>query len=119
MATPAAEPNTLDAPWLRRQVETHLIFGFLAHRLPFGWVFGAGLALAAIVLLFQGAFLHALVNFLRGQADAVDLMLLGFIWFPGPEFMSSIASRQRYLTIARLVMSVLILFLGIRAGRWT
>jgi hypothetical protein len=74
-------------------------------------VFGAGLALAAIVLLFH--------NFLRGQADAVDLMLLGFIWFPGPEFMSSIASRQRYLTIARLVMSVLILFLGIRAGRWT
>jgi hypothetical protein len=164
MATLEEEPNTLDAPWLRRQVETHLIFGFLAHRLPFGWVFGAGFALAALVLLYQGAVLQALmvafpiplccprfvkmsryhqaalgwwitkailalfsflfllgslVNFFRGEPGAIDLMLLGFIWFPGIEFAPSLVSRQRYLTIARLLLSVVILFLGIRAGRWT
>jgi hypothetical protein len=85
------------------------------HQAALGWwIAKATLALVSFLFL-----LGSLVNFLRGQADAVDLMLLGFIWFPGPEFMSSIASRQRYLTIARLVMSVLILFLGIRAGRWT
>jgi hypothetical protein len=27
-----------EAPWVRRQVEGHLIFGFFARRAPFGWV---------------------------------------------------------------------------------
>jgi hypothetical protein len=60
-----------------------------------------------------------LVNFFRGEPGAIDLMLLGFIWFPGIEFAPSLVSRQRYLTIARLLLSLVILFLGIRAGRWT
>ena len=160
------EPSFLDEPWLRRQVETHLIFGLFARRLDFGWVLislplvllvsalgeswglllGKTVTAGLFVFFFRltlrmsryrqaafgwcvtkatlamGSFLFllgSLVNFFRGEPDAIDLMLLGFIWFPGVEFASSIVSRQRYLTIARLLLSVLIIFLGMRAGRWT
>lgn len=85
------------------------------HQAALGWwIAKATLAMCSFVLL-----LGSPVNFFRGRPDAVDLMLLGLIWFPGPEFASSIVSRQRYLTIARLLLTVLIAFLGIRAGRWT
>jgi hypothetical protein len=45
----AEEPNLLDNLWLRRQVETHLFFGFFARRFAFGWipVMVAGLAMLA------------------------------------------------------------------------
>ena len=146
----AQEPSFLDEPWLRRQVETHLVFGWFARRLDFGWLLVSvpllavvlalnepwGILLAKIVLagIFvfffffffrlilrmpryrQAAFgwcitkatlavrsflflLGSLVAFFQGRSDAIDLMLLGVIWFPGVEFASSLANRQRYITI--------------------
>ena len=146
----AQEPSFLDEPWLRRQVDTHLAFGWFARRLDFGWLLVSvpllavvlalnepwGILLAKIVLagIFvfffffffrlilrmpryrQAAFgwcitkatlavrsflflLGSLVAFFQGRSDAIDLMLLGVIWFPGVEFASSLANRQRYITI--------------------
>src|SRR5438094_9553522 len=45
----AQEPSFLDEPWLRRQVETHLVFGWFARRLDFGWLL-VSVPLLAVVL---------------------------------------------------------------------
>src|SRR5437667_6139132 len=61
----------------------------------FGWcITKATLAVRSFLFL-----LGSLVAFFQGRSDAIDLMLLGVIWFPGVEFASSLANRQRYITI--------------------
>jgi len=45
----AQEPSFLDESWLRRQVETHLVFGWFARRLDFGWLL-VSVPLLAVVL---------------------------------------------------------------------
>ena len=161
------EPSFLDEPWLRRQVETHLVFGFLARRLSLSWIVVPFLALSVvstfgeawpillgrtgyvglILLVLSPIFRQSryrqaaigwcatktalaatsfivllvggLIGFFRGQADAIHLTLLALLWFPCVEFMSSIAPRQRFLTIARVMLSIPLVILGTRAGGWT
>ena len=159
------EPNTLDAPWLRQQVETHLVFGLLARYLSFVWVLAVGMALAIVLALSRGSTLHAielamcmafslfflrrmsryrqaalgwwitkattalcsflllvvggLVGFFRAEPDAIHITVLALVWFPGPEFVPSIAKRQRFLTLARMAVSVPLLYLSYQTGNWT
>jgi hypothetical protein len=159
------EPSTLDAPWLRQQVETHLVFGFLARHLPFAWVLAFGTALAVVFVLSRGATLQAielalcialclfflrrmskyrqaalgwwiikvtaalcsflllivggLVGFLRARPDAIYVTALALVWFPGPEFVPIIGKRQRFVTLARIAVSVPLIYLGSQVGNWT
>jgi hypothetical protein len=41
------------------------------------------------------------------------------VWFPGPEFAPNIGKRQRFLTLARIAVSVPLIYLGSQAGSWT
>ncbi len=161
------EPSVLGEPWLRRQVETHLVFGFLSRRLSLSWIvvlfcalsvlstlgeawpilLGRAASVGLILLVLSPIFRQSrhrqaaigwcaaktalaatsfivllvggLIGFFRGQADAIHLTLLALLWFPCVEFMSSIAPRQRLLTIARILLSIPLVIRGSRAGGWT
>jgi hypothetical protein len=43
-----------EAPWLKRQVETHLVFGFCARRFPFAIFF---------LIVYAGSFLYKVIHF--------------------------------------------------------
>lgn len=47
-------PGALDSAWVRRQVTTHLVFGFLARRFPFGWVLASGASLVYMYGSYNG-----------------------------------------------------------------
>jgi hypothetical protein len=49
--TTPEEPSFLDEPWLRRQVENHLVFGFFARRVSFSWIIVALLLLSIVSTL--------------------------------------------------------------------
>lgn len=155
----------LEEPWLKKQIETHLFFGFCARALPLAllWIifcsiallysFLSGrLALSALIqylfFIFVGFILlklpkyhqaaigwwsvkvasfflclgflvvGGLVGFFRGNTDAIHLTLLGLVWFPGPEFISSITEKQKYLTIGRILITIPIAILGYQTGNW-
>jgi hypothetical protein len=160
------EPNVLDSPWLRRQVETHLLFGFFARRFAFGWIpvgvvglavlaalaeswpvllgrtVTAGILLAVFVPILRMsryrqaalgwwvtkasiaivAFLFflvgGLVGFFRGQPEAIHFTLLALIWFPGLEFIPSLVQHQRFITAARIILSVPSVVLTLQYGTW-
>src|SRR2546423_13017720 len=68
------QPSLWDTPWLRRQVETHLVFGLFVRRLNLSWMF-----LALLVLTVLSAFDESwLVLF--GRCASAGLLLL--LWFP-------------------------------------
>jgi len=157
----------LESPWLRRQVETHLIFGPLSRSLSFGWIllfiFGtyflttflghlsavdiaegitrlffvlialfflkmpryhqaalgwciikSVLALVSFIMLIVGG----LIGFLRGQPDATHLTLLSLIWFPSLEFIPKLVENQKFITMARIVLSIPIAYFGYLTGNW-
>jgi hypothetical protein len=63
------EPNLLDEPWLRRQVENHLVFGFFARRISFNWIIVPLLLLGVVSTLGESWALIA------GRAAFVGLIL--------------------------------------------
>jgi hypothetical protein len=69
-----------------------------------------------------GAFMMATVGtgvaFQRGQSDAWPLLCLGIIWIPWIEFLPRVAPHQKYVTIARLLLSIPCIILGVRSGYW-
>jgi hypothetical protein len=69
-----------------------------------------------------GAFMMATVGagvaFQRGQSDAWPLLCLGIIWIPLIEFLPRVAPHQKYVTIARLLLSTPFVILGVRSGYW-
>jgi hypothetical protein len=152
-------PVMLETPWLKKHVETHLLFGFFARSFPFaliyllicGIAFFVGNMFGCFDFLFSiivGFFLlrlpkyhqaaigwgvikvtsffvcfimltvGGLVGFFRGNPDAIHLTLLGLVWFPGPEFISTITEKQKYLTIGRILITIPIAILGYQTGNW-
>ena len=69
-----------------------------------------------------GAFLMAAIgagtSFQRGYADAWPNLFLGLIWIPGIEFIPKITPHQRYVTIARIILSIPCIYFGIKSGNW-
>lgn len=159
--------SMLDTPWLRRQVEAHLIFGPLTKSFSFGWLliiafainffalFGTKLSLyhiiegmqrlffilLSVMLLKLGRYHQAalgwcvtkftigvfaflmliaggLVGFFRHQSDAIHFTLLALIWFPGLEFLPKFTSKQRFITIARLILTIPVAYWGYKTGNW-
>jgi hypothetical protein len=58
------------------------------------------------------------VSFQHGYADAWPNLLLGLIWIPGIEFIPRITPHQRYVTIARIVLSLPCIYFGVKSGNW-
>lgn len=159
----------LERPRLRRQVETHLVFGPISRHVPFAWVVLC-CGMAAVVYTFISvdkplglnigqlvdkliflivpilllkfpkyqqaaigwivtkftlgliAFLFmtvaSLLSVVKGQSDALPNFLVGFIWLPGFEFIPSVTQRQKYLTLARILLSIPVVYLGVQSGHW-
>ena len=81
------------------------------------------LGLAVIKLsLGMAAFLMATVgashSFSHRQADAWPNLFLGLIWIPSLEFIPKITPNQRYITIARIILSIPCIYFGIKSGNW-
>jgi hypothetical protein len=80
-----------------------------------GWVAVKGaLGFGAFIMATVGAG----VAFQRGQSDAWPLLCLGVIWIPWIEFLRRVAPLQKYVTIARLLLSIPCVILGVRSGYW-
>jgi len=91
---------------LRMSCRQQAIISFLAVKFTFG--------LCAFIMLTVGAG----VSFQRGQADAWPNLFLGMIWLPGLEFIPKVTPHQRYITIARLLLSIPCVIYGVQSGNW-
>jgi hypothetical protein len=68
-----------------------------------GWVdVKFGLGFAAFMMMMIGGF----GGLARGHRDALPDLFLGLIWIPGVEFVPKIVPHQKYVTIARLLLSI-------------
>lgn len=80
-----------------------------------GWI-------AFKITLGLGAFFMATVgageSFKLGKSDAWPLLLLGLLWIPGIEFIPKITPHQRYVTLARIVLSIPCIYFGVKSGNW-
>lgn len=85
------------------------------HQAAIGWsiVKFTGFTLCFIMLIAGG-----LVGFFRNQPDAIHLTLLAILWFPGIEFIPRYTTKQKYITIGRLILTLPIAYLGYRTGNW-
>ena len=50
--------------------------------------------------------------------DAVVFFFLGLIWLPSLEFVPRFTPHQKYITLARFVLSVPLVILGVHGGNW-
>lgn len=89
--------------WTRRQ---QAIVGWFAVKFAFG------------IAAFMLATIGAAVSFQHGQADAWPNLFLGLIWIPGIEFIPKVTLHQRYVTLARIVLSVPCIYFGVKSGNW-
>jgi len=161
--------SMLEAPWLKKQVETHLIFGVCSRKIPLGWLFIAMCLLylcyqvwayegtfwghlsnnaeclffiiggfyllripkyqqaaigwwvvkgSLILICFAGLINYGLVGFFKGSPDALHITLMALIWFPGFEFIPRLTEKQKFITIARVALSIPLLILWYRTGTW-
>ena len=80
-----------------------------------GWLaVKSALGIAALIMMTVGAGL----SFSKGKADAWPLLFLGLIWLPSLEFIPEITPHQRWLTVARILLSVPFVYLGVMSGEW-
>jgi len=161
--------DALETPWLKRQVETHLVFGPISRHISFAWLVFCSPIVAALyfllsaenpvnlnmdqifeilfilivpILLFRFsrfqqavigwivikfslgliAFLFmtvaSLMSLMKGQSDALPNFFLGFIWLPVFEFIPSVTQKQKYLTLARIILTIPLVYLGLQSGHW-
>ncbi len=70
-----------------------------------------------------GAFIMMTVgtgtSYQSGQPrDALVFFFLGLLWLPMPEFIPRLTPHQKHITLARLVLSIPLVIIGIRGGNW-
>ena len=163
--------DKFEFPWVCRQVETHLVFGFFSKYFDFGWVIiVAGAAILAFnFLTFNGnafqlidklsvgamsfvggiifikkmtrfnqamagwfcfkiplafaAFmcmtLATLISLNESRPDALANFLIGLIWLPFLEFIPRITPFQKWVTLARFLFSIPVVYMGVHSGCWT
>lgn len=99
----------------------YLIVPFLLLRMTYrqqaivGWMatkFAFGLGAFMLVTIGAGA------SFRDNKADAWPNLLLGLIWIPGIEFIPKVTPHQRYVTLARIVLSIPCIYFGVKSGNW-
>lgn len=82
------------------------IVGWMAVKIAVG--------MAAFMLVTIGAGM----SFQQGKADAWPNLFLGLIWIPGVEFIPKVTPHQRYVTLARILLSIPCIYLGVKSGNW-
>jgi len=92
--------------FLRASKRQQAIVGWMAVKIAMG--FGA----------FVMATVGAGVSFQHGDSDAWALLFLGLIWIPGVEFIPKLTPRQKYITLARILLSIPCIYFGIKSGNW-
>jgi hypothetical protein len=92
---------------LRMTLLQQAIIGFLALKITQG--------IAAFMMLTIGF----AVSLQRHQSDAWPNFFLGLIWLPSVEFLPRVTPHQKYVTIARLLLSIPLAVLKIRSGYWS
>ena len=80
-----------------------------------GWI---AVKFALGIAAFMFATIGAGVSFQRGQADAWPNLFLGLIWIPGVEFIPKVTPHQRYVTLARIALSIPCIYFGVQSGNW-
>lgn len=80
-----------------------------------GWMgMKMGMGFAAFIMATVGSG----VSFQHGYADAWSNLFLGLIWIPGIEFVPRVTPHQRYVTIARILLSLPCIYFGVKSGNW-
>lgn len=110
-----------DTPWLKDHVNNHLIFG------PLSWLFGyedVALLWCATkftlgIVCFSLIIMGGLVGFFAKKPDWIHAIIFTTLWFPGPEFIPSLQRKQKIITIIRILLSPIILYLWHQTGSWT
>jgi hypothetical protein len=70
--------------------------------------------IVAFIMLIAGG----LVGFFRNQPDAIHLSLLAIIWLPFLEFIPKLTEKQKYITTARIILTLPVAYLGYQTGNW-
>lgn len=84
-------------------------------RLMIGWVvIKFTMAMTAFIFMVVGF----PIRLKEKQPDAFPILLLGLIWLPFWEFFPKITKYQRYLTIARLILTIPMIYLIVRSGNY-
>jgi hypothetical protein len=91
---------------LRMTLRQQAILGFLSVKVTLG--------IAAFMMLTIGV----PVSLQRHQSDALPNLFLGLIWIPSIEFLPSVTPHQKYVTIARLLLSIPCVYFEVRSGYW-
>lgn len=79
-----------------------------------GWILTkVAIGLLAFIMVIVGP-----IKLMRDDQDALPLLFLGLIWFPGLEFISSVTRWQRTITIGRLLLSIPCIYFGVASGEW-
>ena len=54
----------------------------------------------------------------QGHHDALPLLFLGLLWIPSVEFIPKVTPHQKYVTVARLLLSIPCIYVGMKSGEW-
>jgi hypothetical protein len=82
------------------------ILGWMAVKIAMGF--------AAFIMATVGSG----VSFQHGYADAWPNLFLGLLWIPGIEFIPRVTPYLRYVTLARLILSLPCIYFGVKSGNW-
>ncbi|PYK29486.1 MAG: hypothetical protein DME57_10150 [Verrucomicrobia bacterium] len=70
-----------------------------------------GIAFGIMLIISAG-------RFFSGDGNALPTLFLGLIWTPSMEFIPKITPHQKYVTIARLLLSIPCVYFGMKSGDW-
>ncbi len=80
-----------------------------------GWIAVKGaLGVTALLLMTVGAF----ISHVKGQSDELPNVLLGLVWVPWLEFVPTVTPHQKFVTLARVVLTIPLVFWGVQTGYW-
>ena len=86
------------------------------HQAVISWItIKVSFGLLAFILMTVGT----CISLSRHQSDALPNFLMGFVWLPCIEFIPTVVPHQKIVTIARLLLTVPLVYLGIQSGYWS
>lgn len=80
-----------------------------------GWIVTKiSIGILAFLLMTVGAG----TSLVAGRNDVLPNLLLGAIWIPWIEFFPKVTPKQKYITLARIFLSIPVIYMGIQSGDW-